>query len=237
MTNQQDDLPKTIMAFTRDTFQKIHERIASKVSLQDTYSHCDQIKTIAGADTSCGRFDKTGYAAVLVFRYPEMELIEQAECIQLLEIPYVPGFLAFREGPLVLDCLNQLSAKPDVLLCDGQGLAHPGRAGIACHMGVQGELPSIGCAKTRLTGEHEEPGVEKGSRVPLYDNEEQVGVVLRSKRNVKPLYISPGHCVSIGMATNIVLSCCNRYRLPEPTRLAHLRVNEIRRAHSPRSND
>ncbi|HEY9147853.1 MAG TPA: deoxyribonuclease V, partial [Gammaproteobacteria bacterium] len=135
--------------------------------------------------------------------------------------PYVPGLLSFREVPAVLAALEQLSALPDLLLCDGQGIAPPRRLGIASHLGVLLDLPTIGVAKSRLVGEHAEPGEEKGAWQPLTDKGETLGCVLRSRSNVKPLYISPGHRVSVESARHWVMACLTRYRLPETTRWAH----------------
>jgi deoxyribonuclease V len=135
--------------------------------------------------------------------------------------PYVPGYLSFRELPAVLKALEQLKTIPDMFLCDGQGIAHPRRFGIACHLGVLTDIPSIGVAKSRLVGTYQEPGPNKGDQSNLYDDDEQIGVVLRTRNHVKPLFISPGHRISMSSATQWVLNCITRYRLPETTRMAH----------------
>jgi deoxyribonuclease V len=135
--------------------------------------------------------------------------------------PYIPGLLSFREIPAVLTAMKLLLIRPDLLLCDGQGIAHPRRLGIAAHLGMLLDIPSIGVAKSRLIGTHDELPKEKGASVPLMDKSEQIGIVLRTRTHVKPLYISPGHCVSIETARELVMKCVTRYRLPETTRLAH----------------
>ena len=133
----------------------------------------------------------------------------------------MPGLLSFRELPAVLDALSQLSVMPDIILCDGQGRAHPRRFGIACHLGVLLDLPTIGVGKTRLVGRHLEPGPERGDWTPLLDHEEEIGAVLRTRTGVKPLYISGGHRVCLRTAIELTLACLTRYRLPETTRAAH----------------
>ena len=133
----------------------------------------------------------------------------------------MPGLLSFRELPVVLEALEQLSTPPDLVLCDGQGIAHPRRFGIACHLGLLTDIPSIGVAKSRLCGTHEQPPNQRGAWTPLYLGEEVIGAVLRTRCGVKPLYISPGHRISLDTAIRMVMACCTRYRLPETTRYAH----------------
>jgi deoxyribonuclease V len=144
----------------------------------------------------------------------------------VITFPYVPGLLAFREGPVVLAALEQVSDPPDVLLFDGQGLAHPRRLGLATHIGVLLDRPSIGCAKSRLCGEHEEPPAERGGWVPLRDGDEVIGGVVRTRAGVRPVYVSVGHRVDLETAVSLVVACCTRYRLPEPTRRAHRAAGE-----------
>jgi len=179
------------------------------------------VRTVAGLD--CG-FEADGTitrAAVAVLSYPELELVEQAIVRRPTSFPYVPGFLSFREAPAVLDALAQLRTVPDLLLCDGQGLAHPRRFGLACHIGVLADLPSIGAAKSLLTGHHGRLGPERGATAELLDRGEVVGVALRTRTGTQPLYVSLGHRISLTSAVEWVLRCTPRYRLPETTRQAH----------------
>lgn len=169
-------------------------------------------------------FEKAGAvtrAAVALLHFPSLEPAGNAIARTDTTFPYIPGLLSFREIPAVLKAMEQLEAKPDLLLCDGQGIAHPRRCGIASHLGVLLDIPSIGIAKTRLTGTHGTLPEPKGSRVPLMDGDERIGSVLRTRTGVKPLYVSPGHRISIATADELVLRCTTRYRLPETTRRAH----------------
>ena len=152
--------------------------------------------------------------------YPELELIEQAIARIPTAFPYVPGYLSFREIPAILAALPQLTITPDLILCDGQGLAHPRRFGLACHLGVLLDLPTIGVAKSKFIGEHQEIPPEKGSWKPLLDRDETIGVVLRSRTKVKPIYVSVGHKISLPKAIDYVMGCLTKYRLPETTRWA-----------------
>lgn len=152
-----------------------------------------------------------------------LEKIDEQSSILDVDFPYIPGFLSFREAPVMIKVIEKLIKAPQIILVDGQGIAHPRRFGIACHIGVKMGLPSVGVAKSRLVGTHKEPGAERGNYECLYYNEEQVGVVLRTKTNIKkPLFISPGHLIDIKDSMNIVLACGSKYKLPEPTRCAHL---------------
>jgi deoxyribonuclease V len=178
-------------------------------------------RRIAGVDVGFEQGNTVTRAAVAVLDFPSLQLVEQAIARLPTRFPYVPGMLSFREVPAVLAALGKLSALPDMLLCDGQGVAHPRRLGIASHLGILLDLPTIGVAKSRLIGTHEEPGEEKGCWQPLWDGEELIGCVLRSRSRVKPLYISPGHRVGFEAARELVLACTTRYRLPETTRWAH----------------
>jgi deoxyribonuclease V len=171
---------------------------------------------------SFDRFTKTGTAAVVVLSYPEMMLEEVETMTGRAEFPYVPGLLSFREAPLALAAFEKLRITPDLVIIDGQGYAHPRRMGIACHIGLFLDIPTIGCAKSRLCGVHGEPGKEAGSISDLTDNDEIIGRVIRTKSDVKPLYISVGHKISLENAAHWVSACCRGYRLPEPSRLAHL---------------
>lgn len=184
---------------------------------------------VAGADLA---FDKPGgrcFAAVLVLDFPSLEVVETVTAEAPLAYPYVPGLLTFREGPALVDAFLQVQHAPDVVIFDGQGIAHPERMGLAAHMGLWLGLPTVGCAKSRLTGEHEEPARREGSSVPLTDGDECIGTVLRTRTGVRPVYVSPGHLSDIDSARDLVLRCAPRYRLPEPTRLAHQAVSAFKR--------
>lgn len=179
------------------------------------------IERVAGVDVGFEDAGRTVRAAVAVLAFPGLELQQQAIARAPTSFPYVPGLLSFRELPGVLAALEQLERLPDLILCDGQGYAHPRRFGIACHLGVLTGLPTIGVGKTRLIGTYEEPGPEKGDWSPLLEKGERIGAVLRTRQGVKPLFISVGHRVSLPTAIELVLDCCTRYKLPETTRWAH----------------
>ncbi len=179
------------------------------------------VKYVAGVDVGFEQNNTITRAAVAVLRFPELTLAHHAIARRPTTFPYVPGLLSFREIPAVLMALEQLPLLPDLLLCDGQGVAHPRRFGIASHLGVLTNLPAIGVAKSRLVGEHVEVPQEKGSWVPLLHHDEVIGAVLRTRSNVAPLYVSTGHRVSLQTAIDFVLACTTRYRLPETTRWAH----------------
>lgn len=181
-----------------------------------------EVHTVGGVDIGLG--ENEARAAIVVLRFPELELIESVIASAPLVFPYIPGLLAFREGPAFLAAWEKLEHKPDLVMFDGQGIAHPRGIGIASLMGLWVERPTIGVAKSRLYGRHEEPGVEAGSSVPLidpYDPKRIIGAVIRSKAKTNPLYISPGHRIDVEHAEDFVLRCLKGYRLPETTRLAH----------------
>ena len=188
------------------------------------------IHTIAGADISFNRFSDTIHTGIVVLSLPDLRVVETAGVRGTAKFPYVPGLLSFRETPSLLEAWDQLKTKPDVLMLDGQGLAHPRRFGIACHVGVLLDLPAFGCAKSILVGKHDELGLDAGSRSPLVDRDEVVGVALRTKRKVNPVYVSAGHLIDLPSAVDIALRSTARYRQPEPTRQAHLLVNRMRMA-------
>ncbi len=184
-------------------------------------------KYIAGVDAAFLN-NKTVGAACL-YMYPEMLLIEETYAITKTLFPYIPGFLSFREGPVIIKALKGLSKKPDIILIDGQGIAHPKRLGIASHIGVLLNIPTIGCAKSRLIGTYKEPGTKKGNYSSLLYEEEIVGVVVRTKDNVKPLFVSPGYRIDIRGSMGIVLACSQKYRIPEPLRRADFIAKKIKR--------
>jgi deoxyribonuclease V len=176
---------------------------------------------VAGADISFKR-NGTATAAAVVLSFPEMEVVESVVIQGRPEFPYVPGLLTFREAPLVLEAFERIGTTPDLILVDGQGIAHPRRFGIASHLGLLFDVPTIGCAKSRLCGEHQEPAVQAPAWSPLTHDGELIGAVLRTKTGCRPLYVSIGHRIDLPTAVERVLACCRGYRLPEPTRLAHL---------------
>lgn len=188
-----------------------------------------EIKTFAGADISFNKFEPTVYAGIVVLSFPELEVIEESGVISETRFPYVPGLLSFRETPSVLEAWSQLKTEPDALMLDGQGLAHPRRVGIACHVGLLIERPTLGCAKSVLVGKYEEPGSERGQWSEMIDKGEVVGAALRTKRNVQPVFVSPGHLIDLKGAIDLTLRADGGYRQPEPTRRAHLLVNALRR--------
>jgi len=177
------------------------------------------VRRAAGVDVSIR--DDVGRAAVVVLDFEGLAPVDHATATRRITFPYVPGLLSFREGPVILDALEGLDTLPDLLIFDGQGLAHPRRMGIASHIGLLVDLPAIGCAKSRLCGKHDEPGQEPGSHVPLLDQGEVIGAVLRTRQGVKPVYVSIGHRVDLATGIEVVLACCRGYRLPETTRWAH----------------
>lgn len=194
----------------------IQQRLRERVRQSDGFDP-ERIRTIAGVDAA---YKEIGRAAVVLLSYPELAVIEEANAVQESVFPYVPGLLSFRELPMVLAALERLRTAPDLIMVDGQGIAHPRRFGIAAHLGVYLDVPTIGCAKSRLTGRYDEPGPAVGDRTPLTHRGETIGAVVRSKPRSNPLFISVGHRVSLETAVAIVLRCLRGYRLPEPTRLA-----------------
>ncbi len=196
----------------------LQPQLAEKVIAETTFNP-ETVQTVAGVDV--GFREGMARAAVVVLSFPELEPMDYALGESPVAFPYVPGLLTFREGPSILKALERLTIWPDIFVFDGHGVAHPRRIGLAAHMGVILDHPSIGCAKSRLTGTHEEPGEALGDWVPLWDEGETIGAVVRSRAKVKPLYISVGHRVDLLTAVHLVLKCVRRYRLPETTRYAH----------------
>ena len=179
------------------------------------------VRHIAGVDVGFEDKGKITRAAIVLLSFPGLQPCAQALSRSATRFPYIPAYLSFREVPAILAALQQLAIPPDLLLCDGQGLAHPRRFGLACHLGVLTGLPSIGVAKSRLIGSHAKVPDTKGSWVPLYDGDEIIGAVLRTRDCVSPVYVSIGHRVSLLTAIDYVLRCTTRFRLPETTRQAH----------------
>jgi len=197
----------------------IQRRLASQVVCSGGLG---EVRTVAGVDIAVLEKGRRAPArgAVVVLSYPELELLEQAVVEAEVTFPYVPGLLSFRETPVLLEPLSRVR-KPDLLLVDGQGFAHPRRFGLACHLGLLLDVPAIGCAKSRLCGAHAEPDRAAGSRTELRDGGQVIGAVLRTRDGVNPLYVSVGHRIGLAEAAEWVLRCCRGLRLPEPTRLAH----------------
>ena len=187
------------------------------------------IRTVAGADISFNKFEETIYAGIVVLRLPDLELVEQAGVVTSTKFPYVPGLLSFREAPAVLEAWEKLRTEPDAVMFDGQGIAHPRRMGIAAHVGLWLDRPTLGCAKSVLCGRYEEPASERGARSPLIDRGEVVGAALRTKDHTQPIFVSAGHRMDLETAVAVTLRCDGGYRQPEPTRQAHLLVNALRR--------
>lgn len=226
----------------------LQKKLRDKVIIQPLPG---DIKLVAGADISYNRFSDVAYAGIVVLRLPDLAVVTTSGVVSKMTFPYVPGLLSFRESPSLLEAWQKLTVLPDVLMLDGQGIAHPRRFGIACHMGVLLDLPTIGCGKTLLTGKYDEPAPEAGNFSPLIHKEEVIGAAVRTKNRVNPVYISPGHLADVPSAIDLALRCVkgyvadnqskpstdskakpakgSKYRIPEPTRLAHLFVNALRR--------
>jgi len=210
---------------TYDEARAIQERMAGRLKLVPLPR---SIRLVAGADMAFSKADDLFFAAVVVLTLPDMEPIEERCVKKRSRFPYVPGLLSFREGPALLEAFERVRNRPDVVLLDGQGLAHPRRLGLASHVGLWLGVPTVGCAKSRLTGDHAEPGGRKGGWSPLTDGGEMIGSVLRTRTGVRPLFVSPGHLCDHEGARRVTLGCCTRYRLPEPTRLAHHAVTRYK---------
>src|SRR5208282_5535396 len=207
---------------------RLQESLRERVELQDRFG---EIRFVAGADMAFDPETNLAFAGVIVYRLPELEEVERRMARRKLRFPYVPGLLSFRESPVLLAAFARLRVSPDVILIDGHGLAHPRRFGIACHLGLLLDRPTIGCAKSILVGQAVEPGDHAGSTAALVDQGEKVGVVLRTRDQVKPIYVTIGHRVSLESAVRIVAQCLDGFRLPKPTREADHWVRDLRRAY------
>jgi deoxyribonuclease V len=206
---------------------KLQKELAQRV---DTLAPLGEYRRVAGADVSYNRFSDIMYAAVVVLRADDAAVIEVQYAVRETQFPYVPGLLSFREAPALLEAFGRVQNQPDVVLFDGQGIAHPRRIGIAAHLGLFLETPTVGCGKSLLCGEFKEPGPQAGDLSPLKSRTgDIIGQVVRTKDHVKPIFVSPGHRIDLGSAVRVALEMCRGYRLPEPTRLAHQYVNEARR--------
>lgn len=205
--------------------RELQEQLRSRVQLTGGPR---RVRLVAGADLAYSGDGSWAWAAVALLAFPESRLVESVTAAGAPPFSYVPGYLSFREGPLLLAAFRRLRERPDLCLFDGHGLAHPRRFGLACHLGVLLDLPSVGCAKSLLVGEYHDPGPERGDWSPLRLQRERVGAVLRTRSGVKPIFVSPGHRIGVRQAVRWVLAC-SRFRIPEPIRLAEQLVNRLKR--------
>lgn len=205
---------------------EIQNRLSPRI--QVTTLNEETVHSIAGADICASRKSGVVWAGVVVLCYPHLERVEERWVAGKTSFPYIPGLLSFREIPVLLKAFRLLENLPDLILCDGQGIAHPRKLGLASHLGLLLDTPTIGCAKTRLVGEFSEVGTEKGDFSPLTHRGEVVGAVLRTRTGVRPIFVSLGHKITLKESVRIVARCCTKYRLPEPTRQAHLLVNKLK---------
>jgi len=204
---------------TPQTAIRLQHELAPRVRTHDPLP-VEKVRLVAGVDVSVK--DDVSRAAVVVLSFPALDVIETVTADRPTTFPYVPGLLTFREGAVILDAMRQLQATPDVIMFDGQGIIHPRRIGIASHIGLFIDTPTVGCAKSYLLGDFDPVPEEKGSYSPLTDHGETIGVVLRTRTRVKPVYISAGHRITLEDARMLSLACATRYRLPAPTRAAHI---------------
>ncbi len=209
----------------------IQKELTSRVSRENRL--CTDPQWIAGADISLTANSKEAFAGIVVLNARTLEIADEYFIKGKIEFPYIPGLLSFREAPLLLKLFKKVSPAPQLVFFDGQGVAHPRKLGLASHLGLFLNCPTIGCAKSRLTGTYREPGLKKRCRSRLVDQENKtLGTVLRTRENCKPVFISVGHQIDLETAVRWTLKCTTRYRIPEPTRLAHIRVNDFRKSHS-----
>ncbi len=206
-----------VWPLTVEEATEIQTQLRGEVITED---RIETVQYVAGVDVGFEADGSISRAAVAVLSFPSLQFLEHAIAYRPTTFPYVPGFLSFREIPVVLEALEKVSITPDLILCDGQGIAHPRRFGLACHLGVLIDMPTIGAAKSLLVGKHEELPEERGAQQPLRHRGEVVGMVLRTRTGVKPIYVSSGHRVSLPTAIDYVMRCTPKYRLPETTRWA-----------------
>jgi deoxyribonuclease V len=211
---------------------RLQEKLRERVAIECQAS--SNVHTVAGADVAFDPATDVAFAGVILYRFPELTEIERRFAKRRLRFPYVPGLLSFREMPALLAALAKLTLEPDLLLVDGHGRAHPRLFGIACHLGVVLDKPTIGCAKSLLVGEHDEPHDARGSEAPLILRGQRVGTVLRTRAGVKPIYVTVGHRVSLESAVRLVMRCVDGFRIPKPTREADHYVRELRREYQRR---
>ncbi len=210
---------------TPDDAIALQRELAARV---DVSAPPGEIKLIAGCDIAYDRIAPVLYAAVVVVRVSDLSTVESAVVRAEVNFPYVPGLLSFREAPAILTAWEKLRVEPDAAMLDGQGIAHPRRFGLACHLGLWLDRPTIGCAKTWLVGDYDEPGPTAGDATPLLMEGEAVGAVVRSATNVRPVFVSPGHRIDHEGAVAVVRATLSGYRHPVPTRLAHMAANQAR---------
>ncbi len=211
---------------------EIQERLKKSIILKDSTKNC---KLIAGADVSYTKGSEIFYASVVVFNLQTMERVEEVTASGKVDFPYIPGLLSFRESPILLKAFAKIKSEPDVIILDAQGIAHPRGIGLASHIGLLLDKSSIGCAKTRLIGEYNEVGGEAGCHSQLTVKGEIVGAVLRTRKNVKPVFVSPGHKIDLNTSIDLVLKTCRGYRLPEPVRQAHKLVKKTAKEGLPKN--
>ncbi|HEV7347094.1 deoxyribonuclease V [Telluribacter sp.] len=185
--------------------------------------------TIAGCDISFNKYEETVYAGIVVLRLDTLQVVEEVGVVSTAPFPYIPGLLTFREGPALLEAWQQLRTEPDVVMFDGHGIAHPRRMGIAAHMGLWLNRPAFGCGKSVLAGTFAPPALLRGAWAPLVHRGDTIGAALRTKNKVNPVFVSPGHLIDLPTVIELTLRCDGGYRIPEPTRQAHLQVNALRR--------
>lgn len=207
---------------SKDQAIALQEELANKVEREDRFN---KIQLVAGVDVAYSKESDQLLAAIVILDMSNLEVVETSTAVGKESFPYIPGLFSFREIPPLIKAFENLKHVPDLIVCDGQGYAHPRRFGLACHLGVIYDVPTIGCGKNLLIGEHQDPDKIKGSRVPIIDGDEIVGSVLRTQDNVKPVYVSIGHRVSLTTACDLVLKLSPDYRLPETTRKADQLVN------------
>lgn len=218
---------QTRWSLTPGQAMRLQEKLRDRVALEDDFM---PIRYVAGADLAFDPATDLAFAGVIVYRFPEMEEVERRSASRKLRFPYVPGLLSFRESPVLLAAFARLETEPDLILIDGHGRAHPRLFGIACHIGVLFDKPVIGCAKSVLVGQYRAPGSQRGATAPLVFEGERVGTVLRTRDNVKPIFVTQGHRVSLKSAVLLVNQCLDGFRIPKPTRQADHYVRKLRRA-------
>ena len=208
----------------------LQRKLAEKVQFDPVPRGAGQPRLIAGLDCALSKDGRRIVAACVLLKLPDFEPVETTSASRKLTFPYIPGLLSFRESPVCIAAVEKLKNEPDAFIIDGQGFAHPRRFGIASHLGLFFDKPTIGCAKSRLFGNFEEPPLEKGSYSPLKDGKDVIGAVVRTRNNVAPVFVSVGNKCRLEDAIRIVLACTTKYRLPEPARIAHQVVSRLKQA-------
>jgi len=203
---------------------RIQETLRDRIIIKNTSL---KVRTIGGGDVAYSKSDNLLFGAIIVLSFPDMEILDMATCDGKIPFPYIPTLLSFREGPVLIKTFKKLKMKPDVMIFDGHGIAHPKGMGLASHLGLWFDLPSIGCAKTPLLNGFITPGLSKGSFEWVRKERKKVGAVLRTKEKVKPLFISPGHRIDLMTSIQLILESCRGFRYPEPLRKAHQITREI----------